>query len=190
MTSNDPQFEARSQASGHPERHAVTCSETVRATSIALARGLNEADATAQSMPDASPVQWPLAHTTWFFAAFVLREALAGYQLFDERWPFFFNSYYEAQGPRLTRSNPGLLTRPTLDAILANRAHIDTTVATVWESAQTPRGPARVGSPARTAASRIAPHRSKALVLLPSSGPHPYRQAIASCTGQSSDHLA
>jgi len=97
----------------------------VRALSLALTAGLSDADAAVQSMPDASPAKWHLAHTTWFFETFVLRDRVAGYRLHDERWPFLFNSYYEAEGRRHARDRRGMVTRPTLDEVRAYRAHVD-----------------------------------------------------------------
>ncbi|MBV1917256.1 MAG: ergothioneine biosynthesis protein EgtB [Sphingomonadaceae bacterium] len=107
--------------------------ESVRALSEALLAQLSDADATIQSMADASPVKWHLAHTTWFFETFVLRGKLDGYCLFDEDWPFLFNSYYEAEGPRHARARRGMLSRPSLDEVLAYRAHVDRAMGAVIE---------------------------------------------------------
>ena len=98
--------------------------QAVRALTEALAAPLSDADATLQSMDDASPVKWHLAHTTWFWETFLLREHAPGYRLFDERWAFLHNSYYEAEGARLARCSRGLLSRPTLAEVLAYRAHV------------------------------------------------------------------
>jgi ergothioneine biosynthesis protein EgtB len=102
------------------ERYAAT-----RRLSESLAAPLNEADAALQSMPDASPVKWHLAHTTWFFETFLLRDRLPGYRMYNEQWPFLFNSYYEAEGERIARPRRGMLSRPTLAEVLGWRAHVD-----------------------------------------------------------------
>lgn len=101
-----------------------------RRLSLDLVATLSDADAGAQSMPDASPAKWHLAHTSWFFETFVLRDHVAGYRLHDERYPYLFNSYYESEGPRHARPQRGLLTRPSLDEICIWRAHVDAAMQT------------------------------------------------------------
>jgi ergothioneine biosynthesis protein EgtB len=99
-----------------------------RSLTLDLAAPLSDADAAIQPFPDASPAKWHLAHTTWFFETFVLRDHVPGYQQFDERWAFLFNSYYEAEGPRHARPRRGMLSRPSLDEVRAYRAHVDETL--------------------------------------------------------------
>ena len=96
-----------------------------RKLTLDLAAPLSDADATIQPFPDASPAKWHLAHTTWFFETFVLRDHVPGYKTFDERWAYLFNSYYEAEGPRHARPRRGMLSRPSIDEIGAYREHVD-----------------------------------------------------------------
>ena len=101
----------------------------VRAATLRLVDGLADADLTPQSAEFASPGKWHLAHTTWFFEQFVLAAHGTGYRLFDERFGFLFNSYYNAVGARHERPRRGLLTRPALADVLAYRAHVDHAMA-------------------------------------------------------------
>ncbi|MEJ1128251.1 ergothioneine biosynthesis protein EgtB [Variovorax sp. CCNWLW225] len=100
----------------------------VRAASLALAAPLSAEDQCIQSMPDASPTKWHLAHTTWFFETVLLQPHAAGYRPFDVRFHYLFNSYYEALGPRHPRPQRGLLTRPSVDEVHAYRSHVDEAV--------------------------------------------------------------
>lgn len=104
---------------------SATSFQAVRQATEALCGPLAPDDYTPQSMPDASPVKWHLAHTTWFFEEFVLRPATPGYRFHDERFRYLFNSYYEAVGPRHARPLRGLLTRPTVEQVRAYRRRID-----------------------------------------------------------------
>ena len=97
----------------------------VRAQSLALCAPLKPEDYVVQPHPDVSPPKWHLGHVSWFFENFILVEYVEGYTLFDERLNWFFNSYYESQGPRITRSSRGNMTRPELSVVLAYRKHVD-----------------------------------------------------------------
>ncbi|RZM01348.1 MAG: ergothioneine biosynthesis protein EgtB [Variovorax sp.] len=108
----------------------------VRAESLARAAPLSAEDQCIQSMPDASPTKWHLAHTTWFFETVLLQPHLRDHRAFDERFNFLFNSYYEALGPRHPRPQRGLLTRPSRDEVLAYRAHVDEAVERLFDEAQ------------------------------------------------------
>lgn len=116
----------------------------VRGASLALAGPLSDADATVQSMPDASPAKWHLAHTTWFFETMVLLPYRAAYRVYDERFNYLFNSYYDSVGERQPRPRRGMLTRPTLDDIRAYRAHVDAAIETLLRGDADPRALERI----------------------------------------------
>ena len=114
-----------SVAPARPDADLAARFAAIRSLSEALVAPFSDADATVQSMPDASPAKWHLAHTTWFFETFILRDSVPGYRLHDERWPFLFNSYYEAEGKRHARARRGMITRPALAEVLDYRAHVN-----------------------------------------------------------------
>ncbi|HEB90226.1 MAG TPA: ergothioneine biosynthesis protein EgtB [Deltaproteobacteria bacterium] len=112
------------------ERHRVPALtgedyRRVRQDTEALCANLDPEDCVAQSMPDASPTKWHLAHTTWFFETFVLIEYAAGYKCHHPSFGFLFNSYYNGAGERHARPERGLLTRPGLTEIFEYRARVD-----------------------------------------------------------------
>jgi ergothioneine biosynthesis protein EgtB len=104
-----------------------------RSLSEALVEPLSEADACLQSMEDASPAKWHLAHTTWFWETFLLRDHAPSYRLFDENYPFLFNSYYEAEGARHSRAARGLLSRPSLAEVLEWRGAVNEAMAAMLD---------------------------------------------------------
>ncbi|MDA8230801.1 MAG: ergothioneine biosynthesis protein EgtB [Magnetospirillum sp.] len=105
----------------------------VRLATEALAGGLSAEDAGAQAMPDASPVKWHLAHTTWFFETFVLVPRAPGYRPASPEFRFLFNSYYDTVGERPRRSERGLLTRPSLAEVWEYRRAVDTAMSALLE---------------------------------------------------------
>jgi ergothioneine biosynthesis protein EgtB len=110
----------------------AACYFRVRAATDALAVPLSAEDQNVQSMPDASPTKWHLAHTTWFFESLVLADTK--HKPFDDRYAYLFNSYYEALGPRHSRPQRGLLTRPGSEQIRAYRDYVDDAVFALCES--------------------------------------------------------
>jgi ergothioneine biosynthesis protein EgtB len=107
---------------------------SVRRQTEKLAEPLSPEDQTVQSMPDASPTKWHLAHTTWFFETFLLKPQLGDYRPFDAAYEYLFNSYYEAVGPRHPRPQRGMITRPGVGDILAYRRHVTDAMAHLIES--------------------------------------------------------
>ena len=135
MPSSDRSTELARQAAAaaaearEPTSDALTRYRSVREATMSLTRSLTPEDMAAQSMPDCSPTKWHLAHTSWFFETFMLGPNLPGYRLFDPKFGYLFNSYYEGAGDRQPRPERGLMTRPSVDDVLAYRAHVDAGMA-------------------------------------------------------------
>ncbi len=103
--------------------------QTVRAQTLALIEGLSDEDCVVQAMPDASPLKWHLAHTTWFFEVFVVEKFSTNFRPFDAAFKVLFNSYYNGVGEKFPRSHRGFLTRPSLATVRQYRAVIDDQIA-------------------------------------------------------------
>jgi hypothetical protein len=98
--------------------------QQVRDFSRRIAEPLEAEDQVIQSMPDASPISWHLAHTTWFFETLVLEHS-SGYSTLNPAFKFIFNSYYNSLGPQFPRPQRGLLSRPTVREVQEYRQHVD-----------------------------------------------------------------
>jgi ergothioneine biosynthesis protein EgtB len=96
-----------------------------RTLSTALASSLQPEDQMIQSMPDASPTKWHLAHTSWFFETFILQPNRTGYQCFHPEYSYLFNSYYNQVGAQYSRPQRGLISRPTVAEVYRYREHVD-----------------------------------------------------------------
>ena len=125
MTPSDGAQGVAAWAGAEPRTDLAERYRAVRAATLGLTTPLSAEDQTVQSMPDASPVKWHLAHVSWFFETFVLVPHHPGYDLFDPQFGYLFNSYYEAVGPRRPRPARGLVTRPALSEVRAYRRHVD-----------------------------------------------------------------
>jgi len=106
----------------------------VRRRSLALAEPLSDEDCGAQSMPDASPIKWHLAHTTWFFETFILERMEPDFAPFHPAFRVLFNSYYNGIGEKHPRAQRGLLTRPGMAEVRAYRANVDARIARLLEA--------------------------------------------------------
>ena len=113
--------------------HWLAAFRRVRAETERRAAHLSAEDQIVQSMADASPTKWHRAHVTWFFEQFLLKPHNHGYRIFDGRFPFLFNSYYVAAGPRHARPDRGLITRPNGEEVAGYRAHVDAAVERLIE---------------------------------------------------------
>ena len=101
----------------------------VRRASTELTKTLEPEDCVVQTILEVSPSKWHLAHVTWFFEQFCLREYLAGYKVYNEHFAYLFNSYYQTVGRMHERPQRGLLSRPLLHDVLAYRDHVDTAMS-------------------------------------------------------------
>src|SRR4051812_46599261 len=117
---------ARSTATGLAARYAG-----VRQATLDLAAPLTPEDCQVQSMPDASPTKWHLAHITWFFETFILERFEAGFRPFDPGFRVLFNSYYQGVGEMHPRPQRGLITQPTLAEVTRYRREIDARMLTL-----------------------------------------------------------
>jgi ergothioneine biosynthesis protein EgtB len=115
----------------HDRARWIEAFRRVRAETERRAAPLSAEDQAIQSMPDASPIKWHRAHTTWFFETFLVQPNVPSYKIFDERFAFLFNSYYVAAGPRHARPKRGLITRPNAIEVAEYRAHVDAAVETL-----------------------------------------------------------
>ena len=99
--------------------------QDIRRATLALTEPFSAEDHMLQSMPDASPAKWHLAHTTWFFETFLLSDHVAGYRPFNPEFKQLFNSYYKQLGSHPLRGSRGLMSRPSLEEVRAYRAWVD-----------------------------------------------------------------
>ena len=106
-------------------QHWIEQYDKVREQTLKLVATLTPEDQMVQSMPDASPAKWHIAHTTWFFETFILVPHVRGYLPFDEQFGFLFNSYYKRLGNHPNRALRGTFSRPSLDRIHLYRSHVD-----------------------------------------------------------------
>ncbi len=117
------------------DKHSTIISRylKIREQSLNLVAPLSEADAQLQSMPDASPAKWHLAHTTWFFETFILCSFLKGYKRFNETYNYLYNSYYNGIGEQYPRAQRGLISRPSLGEIVSYREFVDAAIQSLFE---------------------------------------------------------
>jgi ergothioneine biosynthesis protein EgtB len=114
------------------ERYSAT-----RALTLELIASLTSEDMVVQAMAEASPTKWHIAHVTWFFETFLLGRFLPGYKTFDERFNYCFNSYYDSCGERHARASRGVLTRPSIEDVLAYRTYVDEAMHRLLHSGRT-----------------------------------------------------
>jgi len=105
--------------------------QDTRKLSRDIVEPLQPEDLVIQSMPDASPIKWHLAHTSWFFETFLLKPFLTGYRPFHSQFEYLFNSYYNHVGPQYLRKHRGLISRPTVTEVQEYRQYVDDNIATL-----------------------------------------------------------
>jgi ergothioneine biosynthesis protein EgtB len=127
---------ARGRRAEHGAARALDYA-SIRRRTEELCESLERDDFLLQSMPEASPVKWHLAHTTWFFETFVLAPFVANYRVFHPQFGFLFNSYYDAIGDRWPRSKRALLSRPTIDEVFLYRKYVDEQIRQLLEGPET-----------------------------------------------------
>jgi ergothioneine biosynthesis protein EgtB len=115
-----------------------------RRQTLELCEPLTPEDMMVQSLPEASPVKWHLAHTAWFFESFILREMLPGYRLFDENFPWLFNSYYRSFTEFPEKRLRASFSRPALEEILRYRTHVDDGIERLLEGDPEPEALQRI----------------------------------------------
>ena len=120
------------------ETDLLTAYQRVRAYTEKLCEPLTVEDYIPQPIVDVSPAKWNIAHTTWFFEEMILKQFVADYTVFDEKFGFLFNSYYNTIGERTPRDNRGALSRPTVGEVFAFRKHVDEQMAKLLASPTSP----------------------------------------------------
>jgi len=118
-------------AAAHPETPIARRYASVRQASLDLAAPLSAEDCQVQSMADASPTKWHLAHVTWFFETFLLERLEPEFRPFDPAFRILFNSYYQGVGEQFPRARRGLVSRPGLAGVLRYRAQVDERMASL-----------------------------------------------------------
>jgi ergothioneine biosynthesis protein EgtB len=124
--------EGREDKEGLLPRKPLDLYDEVRQWTLKLVDHLTPEDQMIQSMPEASPSKWHIAHTTWFFETFILAPYMSHYSPFDARFGSLFNSYYKRLGPHPHRAIRGTFSRPSLDEVLSYRRHVDTAIHTLF----------------------------------------------------------
>ncbi|MDF1820070.1 MAG: ergothioneine biosynthesis protein EgtB [Alcanivoracaceae bacterium] len=133
--------ESHQEGDNHREQALAQAFRQVRAASMRFCEPLAIEDYGLQAVAETSPVKWHLAHTSWFFETFILKPLMSGYQAFDERFEYLFNSYYNGVGAQFPRAQRSLLSRPTVEQVLAYRDHVDTHMVRLLEDSTSTETP-------------------------------------------------